>query len=133
MAFGDKEIGDLLEELERIAAAQARAQHLRSEALQNRAEELQKVTTWRWFLCAWPFLPIVLVFGGNIGGILALFFFLFYPGYVAWTAIGTLAAGIRLRRKAALAGAAFTANAMCLIASGLMLWGAYTNRISVHM
>jgi hypothetical protein len=79
-----------LEDLERIAGTSARADR-------QRAQNLQKTTTWRWLVCLWPFIPIwFVILTGELGTLFALFFFVVYPGYTIWTALGTLVAALRL-------------------------------------
>jgi len=69
----------------------------------------------------------------QLGALFALVFFVAYPGYVAWTALGTLVAALRVRRRTALAEVGLVTNSLCLIGAAFLLWAAHTGRIRIHM
>ena len=116
-----------MEDLEKLASARARAQDERN--VQSR-----KITTWRWFVCAWPLLPIIGTFAGGVyGALFGMTALLVYPIYLAWTLAGTFLATMQFRRGAALGKEALALNVVCLIASILLLLATYTGQIRIHM
>jgi hypothetical protein len=125
----------LADDLESIAQTRQRADQINAQARQQEAQEQaqwrDKVTIWRHVLCWWPLLPLPVLIMGEFGVLLLLAFVMLSPGYAAWTAVGSIAAGIGVYRRAALAKIALTTNLLCFVASCTWLIAAYTGRAHI--
>jgi hypothetical protein len=125
----------LADDLESIAQTRQHADQINARARlqeeQEQAEWRDKVTIWRHVLCWWPLLPLPVLIMGEFGAILLLAFVMLSPGYAAWTAFGSIAAGIGVYRRAALARIALATNLLCFVAVCAWLIATYIGRAHV--
>lgn len=108
-----------LDELDRLAAARARAGH-------QPVARAKRIAIWPWLLCVWPLLPVafavlVMWLGPWAAHQFALTFFLMSPGYAIWTGLGVVASAIKVRH-AAIAAIPLVLNLICFIFAGSLLW-----------